>query len=177
MIMPSFFDRGMTFIWQPQNDGQPIHNTAGDPGGATSWGVTFKNWCAWQDQHGEPADYHTFATLQKEEFLPLYNAWFWNAARCGSFGAAGVVLFDTAVLSGPGRSIRLLQQTAGVTVDGIAGPRTIAAAAGMDMRSLVKHYTDARLAFLKSLPGYSQFPGWVTRATRCRDFTLSLMGA
>jgi lysozyme family protein len=168
--MVDAFDLAMTFVWQPQNDGQAIHNTAGDPGGATSWGVTWKSWQAWCAQNHEPCDYAAFKAAPKETFLPLYRANYWNAARCDRFGPGGIAVFDMAVLSGPGRAVRLVQRVCAVTEDGVCGPRTLAAAAAIPAKNFIDAYTDERIAFLRSLPNAGRFPGWVTRAERCRDY-------
>lgn len=42
----------LAFTWLPKNDGQPIHTTPGDRGGATAWGVTLVSYAAWRADHG-----------------------------------------------------------------------------------------------------------------------------
>jgi lysozyme family protein len=54
------FQRCNAIFWLTQNDGQQLHVTTGGPGGATSWGVIFSPYAAWQVHHG--ALYPTLAT-------------------------------------------------------------------------------------------------------------------
>ena len=172
-----FVTEALPFIWQPGNDGQPFHVSANDPGGATSWGVTYQTWVAWQQAHGETATLGAFKALPRQAFEPLLRAWFWNACSAGSLGAFGIALFDAAIVGGVGHSARFLQTVLGVTVDGAMGPLTLRAAQQTDQRSLARAFTAQREEYYAALPTARYFArGWDRRAEECRDLVLSLLG-
>lgn len=82
----------------------------------------------------------------------LYYTDYWTATGCQYLpdAVAGVV-FDMAVNSGPGHAIRTLQKAVKVPVDGILGPKTIAAVQGADPGYLFRAFNGARLEFLTGL--------------------------
>lgn len=166
------FNRAMLFFWDKQNDGQPLHVSEHDPGGATSWGVVFRFWSAWRHLHGEPYGYSDFSVMPKEGFLPYLYSQYWLACRCQDLGAVGIVVYDHAGTSGQGTAAKLLQKVLGVTADGAIGPRTMAAFTAMPPALLVSKLTDARIDYYQSLANARLFPGWVPRARRCRDFAM-----
>lgn len=173
------FDAALAFIWRPENDGQGFHNDPRDPGGATSWGVTFSTWCGWQIMHGARPTLEIFKTLGPAELTPLYRTLFWNAIH-GDELAPGVSLmvFDAAVGSGPGNAARWLQATVGVTQDGAIGPVTLAAAARSIPARLVNSLASEREAFYARLPTFAVYGrGWDRRCEDCRRLALSLAGA
>ena len=84
-MLRDYFPTALSFIWRPDNDGQPFHDTPHDPGGATNWGVTYSTWTGWQQLHKLPVSMDAFKALGKDDFQPLYRAQFWNSIRCSSF--------------------------------------------------------------------------------------------
>jgi len=90
-----------------------------DAGGATRYGIAQAHHPeAWRD--GPP----TLATA-----LGLYLHKFWWAIGGDELPAPlAVALMDSAVLFGPARPARWLQEALGVATDGVIGPRSIAAA-------------------------------------------------
>ena len=175
--MTDYFYTGMPFVMRKENDGQPYHLTQGDPGGATSWGVTFATWITWQRLHREPATLEAFKVQTQTDMYPIYRALYWNANRCGNMGPFGISVFDVSVMSGPARGAKILQTLLGVEVDGQIGPLTIAAFNQVpDQLQLNKDYYDARIVFYQSLKGVSQFlHGWTRRADDCKTLVDSLL--
>ena len=51
-----------------------------------------------------------------------------------------LAVYDFGITSGPGRSVKALQQLLGVTQDGEIGPDTVAALAGKDTRNLITEF-------------------------------------
>ena len=149
-----------------------------DPGGMTNLGVTKRVWEQWV---GKEVDEAEMRSLTPDDVKPLYQRNYWNACRCNELPAGlDVCVFDTAVNSGPGRAVRILQTCLGVTADGAIGPKTIAAAQqfkGASLVHLVDEYCSARQAFLISLPTFGTFgKGWTARVTRLEDFATKLIG-
>lgn len=175
--MNDCFPEAMNFVWAPNNDGQPFHVSANDPGAATAWGVTFATWSWWQQAHHGLASLEAFSSLDRTGFLPLYRSMFWNACCCGSLGVIGIQVFDAAVNCGPGHAVRFLQRVLAVTQDGEIGPLTVAAAQRTNQRALARGLCAQREEFYAALPEANYFGrGWNERAERCREVVLSLLG-
>ena len=170
------FETALAFIWRPDNDGQSFHMTANDPGGATSWGVTFSTWASWERLHGRQPALAVFRTLGMADFRPLYRAWFWNACRCASLPpGVDLTVFDAAVGSAPAHAARFLQSVVGADQDGEIGPLTCAAAARMPAADVINKLVATREAFYAALPTFRYFGrGWDRRAEDCRALALSM---
>jgi len=133
-------------VLAPSNDGQSLHDTVGDPGGATAYGVTLG---ALSDYLKRPATISDLAALNPDNAIlsAVYKLDFWDAVH-GDALPTGVDLMvaDLAVVDGPVASARVLQRTVGATEDGQIGPATLAAVAAMDVMRLI-----ARLAVAQGL--------------------------
>jgi lysozyme family protein len=143
-------------------------DAAGDPGGQTEMGIT---------QHyldlaraanvvmGLPA---SVAELTATQVTALYQADQWAAVH-GDQLPAGLALlaFDTAVNEGPHRAIVILQQTLGVTADGVVGPATIAAAASAGAKVCAEFAARRGVAYAQLDATEGQFElGWMRRLIR-----------
>jgi lysozyme family protein len=96
---------------------------------------------------------------------PFYKAMYWDKIK-GDQLPAGVdyAAYDLAVNSGVGRAAKYLQQIAGVTVDGVLGPKSMGAIRECDPEQTVDALCDMRLDFLKRLPTFDTFgKGWSIR--------------
>lgn len=149
-----------------------------DPGGITNLGVTARVWEEWV---GHPVDEKQMRNLTKADVVPLYQRKYWNATRCSELPSGlDLCVFDTAVNSGPGRAVKLLQQCLGVSADGAIGPATIAAASQFKNSSLIhliEDYCAARQAFLLSLPTFATFgKGWTARVSRLKEHATKMVG-
>lgn len=149
-----------------------------DPGGMTNLGVTKKVWEEWV---GKEVTEEEMRALTPDDVKPLYQRNYWNACRCSELPAGlDLCVFDTAVNSGPGRAVRILQGCIGTTVDGAIGPKTVAAVNQFKDASLVhliEDYCSARQAFLISLPTFATFgKGWTARVQRLKDHALKMLG-
>ena len=133
-----------------------------DPGGMTNLGVTKKVWEEWT---GQPADEQIMRSLTPEKVTPLYKKRYWDAVK-GDDLPIGIDLcvFDCAVNSGVSRSARFIQSTAGVTADGVIGPKTIEAINSKQPSSLISDFCAKREAFYRTLPTFATFgKGWMNR--------------
>lgn len=146
-------------------------NDPHDPGGATKYGITIHTLTSWRRAPQTPAD---VLALTKDEALAIYKAWYWKPVMAEA-APAGVdlVLFDCAVNSGPGRSVKIVQDILGVKVDGLMGMVTMDAILAADAKTLINDAIAMRLAFLRGLRGWSRFGrGWKNRCLDVRDEAL-----
>src|SRR5262249_27005647 len=89
------------------------------------------------------------------------------------------VFFDVAVLSGPGKAARWLQQTLGVTVDGHIGVATLTALGAAKRKAVISGISDTRRADYNAIvaqdPVMKKFlKGWLARVDRVRDAALAM---
>jgi lysozyme family protein len=145
-------------------------NNPRDPGGATNQGITQREYNAWRTRHGQPPQ--DVRLLTSGEGSALYREEYWNKVS-GDLLPSGVdyCAFDFCVNSGPyeadeclQRAIESLQASAGVTVDGVIGPKTIAALQAADPRRIINEVCAERLAFMKAHCDWADFgDGWRNR--------------
>ena len=133
-----------------------------DPGGMTNLGVTRTNWELFLDHDVTEAD---MRALTPEMVKPFYKKNYWDRIR-GDELPSGVdyAAYDLAVNSGTGRAAKYLQQIAGVTVDGVIGPRSVEAIKKCDAEDVVDEICNMRMDFLKNLNTFDTFgKGWTIR--------------
>lgn len=167
--MKSNFDASFTELMK--SEGGWVNNPA-DPGGETIWGVTK---AVYEAYTGKPID--SMKGLTQEDVKPLYKAKYWDAVR-GDELPSGLdyCVFDCAVNSGVGRSVKFLQGIVGVIADGAIGNNTMAAVAQFkDTKKLIEEFSNARLNFLKGLKTFSVFgKGWSRRVEEVEAKALSM---
>ena len=96
-----------------------------DPGGATMKGVTHKTYA---DYLGRAVTHDELREIPEEHLADIYRKRYWDTCRCSDLpDGLDLVVFDTAVNTGPAQAARLLQRIVGVPADGGIGPKTIAA--------------------------------------------------
>ena len=89
---------------------------------------------------------------------PIYKERYWNRVRADELkDGCDLLLFDLSVHSGPRRSVKIAQQTAGTTVDGLMSPKTIAAINAMDQTEFIKKFSENRLEFYKRIEAWKHF--------------------
>jgi len=142
-------------------------NDPRDPGGRTNLGVTQRAWEAWLVRTVTEAD---MRKLTPAAVKPFYKAMYWDKIK-GDQLPAGVdyAAYDLAVNSGVGRAAKYLQQIAGVTADGVIGPKSVDAINACDPKQTVQALCDMRLDFLKRLPTFETFgKGWSRRVAEVK---------
>lgn len=114
--------------------------------------------------------------LTKDGAIAIYYSDFWCKGPYETLADSALAskVFNTAVNAGQSRAIKLLQQAANaqganLTVDGLAGPKTIAAINAMHGPSVLQSYRDAQAAFYLAIiakdPTQAKFKnGWIKRA-------------
>lgn len=125
-----------------------------DPGGATNFGITQRVARA----NGYQGD---MRVLPLSVALSIYEKDYWTPIKADQLpDHLRFHVFDAAVNSGAGQAIKWLQRAAGVTQDGVIGPRTLSAAS---MVTPAK-YSAIRLRFMTDLSTWPTFgKGWARR--------------
>lgn len=133
-------------------------NHPDDPGGETNWGVTK----VVARQHG----YEGFMKdMPVGVAKAIYRKSYWDAVQADSLPPAiRYAVFDAAVNSGVGTSVRWLQQAVGATPDGVLGPKTLAAINEVNSDGLLRRMLAKRLTAMTSMSGWPSFSkGWARR--------------
>lgn len=129
-----------------------------DPGGETNFGIAKR--------------YHPgvdIKNLTREKAIEIYRAEYWGALKCDLLPpAVAFLLADAGVNQGVGIAARLLQAALRVTVDGMIGPVTLAAAAKADQSKLLVEIAAHRMVLYASDPNEDSFElGWARRLMAC----------
>lgn len=103
------------------------------------------------------------AALTEADASAIYRRDYWHPVH-GDELPAGVDLmaFDFGVNAGPGRSVRLMQEAVGVTVDGMIGPETLGAL--KDASRAITAMAKAQERHYRDLSDFAEFGhGWLDR--------------
>lgn len=143
-------------------------NRATDRGGPTKYGITQGTLSA---ALGRPATINDVKNLTLERAAEIYRKSYW-AQSGGDMLPAGLdyAVFNSGVMSGPARAVKILQQVVGVSPDGIVGLRTVDAVAKYgSVDTVIREYCSAYMDYLQSIKGSQGFAangrGWTIRIT------------
>ena len=126
-------------------------NHAADTGGRTRYGITEAVARA-AGFDGEMRDL-PLATAKQ-----IYRAQYWTPARCDQLPEAlRFDVFDGAVNSGVGQSVKWLQRALGVVDDGVPGPVTLGTAIVGNPKATLARYNGHRLAFMTDRGNWPNF--------------------
>lgn len=141
-----------------------------DPGGATKWGITIRTLISkGLDLNNDGViNRRDILDMTPEQALDIYWQDYWVASACPRLPAPLALMhYDCAVNQGVGRAARVLQATVGVKVDGIIGPKTLAATGALWKRhphKLLSEYAARRAVHYSSLALVVRFGlGWFRR--------------
>lgn len=129
-----------------------------DPGGRTMFGITESV----ARRHGYSGD---MRNLSIEVAKRIYRESYWDTIFADELPSEiRYAMFDAAVNSGVGQSIRWLQRALNVADDGKLGPVTIGAAKLSDGQTLKAKILSQRLLFMTQLSNWNSFSrGWARR--------------
>ena len=129
-------------------------NDPRDPGGETKFGIS---------KRAHPS--LDIGSLTLDDAKKLYKRDYWERAQCDRLHPdLAFQVFDGAVNSGIGNSIRWLQEASGVAVDGVVGPLTLRKVGDMEPSIIIARYNGVRLKFMASLSTWDVFGrGWARR--------------
>lgn len=149
-------------------------NHSDDPGGMTNLGCTK---AVWEEYCGHPVTEKAMRALTPADVAPLYKRKYWDKVKADELPAGiDYCVFDTAINSGPGRAIKLLQGVVGVDQDGDIGPKTLAAVKAFDPKDLLQDYSKRRLSFMMDLQQWPTFgKGWSRRVSEVEATALTMV--
>ena len=166
-------------------------NHPDDPGGPTNLGITIETLKNWRGTDVTTEDVKNLTQAEADE---IFRTNYYMECRCAEMPIqVAMVVYNCAVMSGPQRAIRILQEAfnrMGMTirdgadpdsapgplkVDGIIGPNTLAAANQTDSAALSSAYLDIYTEYLRGLSNFSTFGrGWTNRIGKLREFVTNL---
>ena len=148
------FDRA--FVDLLGNEGAYSNNPK-DPGGETMWGITLvtARACGYLGP---------MISMDQDTAKRIYRRNYWLPEFDKLPYPIAFNVFDGAVNSGVGQSVRWLQRALDVADDGRIGPVTMEAVLRADPYKVVVAYNSHRLEFLSKLSTWSTFgKGWSRR--------------
>ena len=145
-----------------KSEGGWVNNPA-DPGGETNLGVTKR---VWEEYVGHAVK--TMKNLTKDDVAPMYELKYWRPCYCEVLPRGlDFVIFSMGVNAGPGRSVKLLQQSIGCVPDGVIGPRTRELISASNSANLIAKFSETRREYYRSLKTFPIFgKGWLARVDR-----------
>ena len=148
-------------------------NHPSDPGGMTNLGVTKKTY---DHHHGTDIDEEGMRNLTVQDVMPIYRTNYWERCRCQDL-PSGVdwAVFDWAVNSGPGRSVKALQRAVGAFEDGIIGAQTLMAVTASQPHEIINRIAVHRDSYYRELKHFDTFGrGWIRRNDETRNQALHM---
>ncbi len=154
-----------------------------DDGGVTNFGITHKTLSDWR---GTPVTAEDVKNLTQAEADEILRTNYYARCRCGEMPERmAMVVYNSAVMSGPKKAITLLQEAfneLGMTadgepleVDGILGRFTMTAVRETDASVLSETYADLYEAYLQGRHNFDTFGrGWMNRMAKLREFLTTL---
>jgi lysozyme family protein len=154
-----------------QSEGGWVNNPQ-DPGGETNLGVTK---AVWEEYVGHPVK--TMKDLTKDDVAPLYELKYWRPCYCEVLPRGlDFVVFSMGVNAGPGRSVKLLQQSIGCVPDGVIGPRTRELISSSNGTTLIAKFSETRREYYRSLKTFPIFGrGWLSRVDKEEQEALNMI--
>jgi lysozyme family protein len=153
-----------------KSEGGWVNNPA-DPGGETNLGVTKR---VWEEYVGHPVK--TMKDLSKDDVAPMYELKYWRPCYCEVLPRGlDFVVFSMGVNAGPGRSIKLLQQSIGCVPDGVIGPRTRELISSSNGANLIAKFSETRREYYRSLGKPMFEKGWLARVDREEEEALQMI--
>lgn len=145
-------------------------NRVTDSGGPTKFGITHRTLAAYRGVPSVTAQQVKDMTIQEAE--EIYRRSYWLQSG-GDLLPSGLdyAVFNSGVMSGPSRAVKILQSVVGVTQDGVVGVQTVAAVKSYrgGIEQLIRDYCDAYMRFLRGIGGKQGFSangrGWTIRIT------------
>jgi len=145
-----------------------------DSGGRTNLGVTQKSLEEWL---GHDVDEKFMRKLTPEMVEPFYEQKYWRPCYAGVLPRGlNYLMFSAGVMSGPGRSVKLLQQAIGCVSDGVIGSRTREQIRNSNIATLITKFSEARREYYRTLKSFPVFgKGWLARVDREESEALQMI--
>lgn len=180
------FEAWWDFCQLPDHDGHANDTPRGSLDPPTRWGFTYPTWVGARRYVGtRDASLATFMRQTQNDMRELAQAYFWDRQRADDLGAGNdVSVIDWSWTSGG--AVREIQRELGFhgyDVDGVIGPRTLAAIEsyigpcfpGADVReTFLQAVRTWRCAYYDDLGLWHRYPGLYKRADRCAALAMRL---
>jgi len=159
-----------------EEEGHQTAPLAGDPGGATNWGITIGTLSQWLGRPAEPAEVYALSLGEAQTIL---RAWYYRGVGA-QVSPAGIdlMLTDHAFNAGVAdmkRIVETIQGSLACEVDGIAGPLTTAAAGGVGpLLAILRDHQEDDYRSKSDFPAFGA--EWLGRLGRRYEAALSLAG-
>nr|WP_113865498.1 N-acetylmuramidase [Brenneria salicis]NMN90548.1 putative secretion activating protein [Brenneria salicis ATCC 15712 = DSM 30166]RBP64878.1 putative peptidoglycan binding protein [Brenneria salicis ATCC 15712 = DSM 30166]RLM31594.1 peptidoglycan-binding protein [Brenneria salicis ATCC 15712 = DSM 30166] len=160
-------------------------NDPTDKGGETKFGVSdLRDGVAdgMTDIDGDKKPDVRIKDLTLEQASQIYYRDYWYPAYCNDWpDGISLIVFDSAVQHGVKKALQLLQDAAGVTADGIVGPKTTAAVISADPEWLLTRYLLRRARYyadiIKSNTSQGKYlNGWFNRLDSVTNAAREVVG-
>lgn len=153
------FERAWSFLQRPDIEGGArISDDPADPGGVTKWGISQRAYPDEDIQH-----------LTEPRAKELFRRDYWDRCQCEQLPERmAIALADAAFNQGVDAAMRQLQRALNVSVDGVMGPRTMAAVVRKSDPEHLNEFLSQRL--LRYADGQGKYRrGWFLRILRLKD--------
>lgn len=145
-------------------------NDPDDRGGATNKGITLDTYKAYCRRKGYPVPtVERLKNISDEQWTEIFKTLFWDRWRADEINSQSIANILVDWVWGSGKyGITIPQRILGVTVDGIVGPKTIAAVNAADPKLLFDRIMAARKKYIDDIctsrPKNNKFKrGWLRR--------------
>ena len=150
-----------------------------DSGGATMKGITLETYRIYKkNTHLTPNDLKNISDM---DVSVIYLNQYWNACRCSDLPSGiDYCVFDFAINAGVGKSIKTLQLSANVLVDGLIGAITLAVVSNKDQFGLIQSFSDQKELFYKSIVANKSsqsifLNGWLNRIKDVQERAIKMI--
>jgi lysozyme family protein len=134
-------------------------------------GITLRKFREWRNN--QSLDRHSLRNITEDEVKLIYRVEYWNTIHADElpYGVDHIV-FDMGVNAGVRRSGMMLQRAANMgprEVDGVVGPRTLAAVSKHAPKALIEALAQFHENHYRALKHFDTFgAGWMARLGRRR---------
>ena len=170
------FEKSLQYVLA--SEGGFVDNKA-DSGGATMKGITLDTYRLFKkNTHLTPND---LKNISDADISTIYLNQYWNACRCSELPSGiDYCVFDMAINSGTGMSVKLLQKSVGTDIDGVLGSITLALIKGKDQLGLIRAFSDQKESFYRNVvakrPSQSVFiDGWLARINDVQERAIKMI--
>ena len=156
MSYSAAFLKAVHFVLRPDIEGGYV-NDPQDPGGETKFGICKRSY--------PDVD---IAALTQDDAIDIYYHDFWLPIRGDELSPAlGFAAFDSSVNQGAHEATELLQEAVGARVDGVIGPKTLAAAAASGATHVADFFALRALSYSRDRGWAHDGHGWMKRCFLC----------
>ncbi len=162
----SIFPKAVQFVLEAEGG---YSNNPNDPGGETNYGISKK---AYPDLD--------IKQLTRDRAISIYRRDYWLTCQCDKLPPAlAIAVFGSAVNHGTHEAIKLLQQSLGVTTDGLIGPQTLRAAKTHNTPDMLTRLLSFRAGLyvdivLRKPTQHIYYWGWLERLFTLQAFILGV---